>query len=131
FTVQGWNGTSWITLATVSGNTLVKRSVSFPATSTDRIRINITAARSAGSYLTEVEAWTAGAAAPLATAWSGFGRDAQHTALSTTASQPLNQILWQMPVDLQPQYSGNGSLLIHYGSPVITSANTVIVPVKT
>ena len=53
FTVQGWNGTSWITLATVSGNNLVKRSVSFPATTTDRIRINITAARSAGSYLTE------------------------------------------------------------------------------
>ena len=25
FTVQGWNGTSWITLATVSGNNLVKR----------------------------------------------------------------------------------------------------------
>ena len=61
FTVQGWNGTSWITLATVTGNNLVKRSVSFPATSTDRIRINITAARSAGSYLTEVEVFTAAA----------------------------------------------------------------------
>ena len=58
-------------------------------------------------------------------------RDAQHSALSTTAAQPLNQIHWQTPVDLQPQYSGNGSLLIHYGSPLITSANTVIIPVKT
>ena len=63
-------------------------------------------------------------------AWNNFARDAQHTALSPTASQALNQIHWQTPVDLQPQYSGN-DLLIHYGSPLITAANTVIVPVKT
>src|SRR6185436_16232130 len=60
FTVQGWDGVNWITLASVSGNTLVKRTVTFPAYSTDRIRINITAARSAGSYVTEIEAWTSG-----------------------------------------------------------------------
>jgi hypothetical protein len=35
-----------------------------------------------------------------------------------------------MPVDLNPDYSGN-DLLIHYGSPVITANNTVIVPQKT
>jgi hypothetical protein len=64
-------------------------------------------------------------------AWSTFGRDAQHTAQSTTASQPLNRVVWQTPVDLQPQYSGNGSLLAHYGSPLMTAANTIIVPVKT
>ena len=50
FTVQGWNGTSWITLATVSGNTLVKRTVSFAPTTTDRIRVNVTAARGAVLY---------------------------------------------------------------------------------
>ena len=38
---------------------------------------------------------------------------------------------WQTRVDLNPVYSANGSLLIHYGSPVITSRNTVLVPVKT
>jgi len=61
--------------------------------------------------------------------WVGYGHDSQHSALSPTPSQPLNQILWQTPVDLDPQYSGD-ELLIHYGSPLITRSNTVIVPVK-
>ncbi|HSY74832.1 MAG TPA: hypothetical protein VK810_05125, partial [Dongiaceae bacterium] len=61
--------------------------------------------------------------------WSGYGHDAQHGTVSAVASQPLNRILWQTPVDLNPQYSG-GELLIHYGSPSITRSNTVIVPVK-
>lgn len=63
-------------------------------------------------------------------AWWGFGRDAQHSALGAIATQPLTRVTWTTPVDLAPQYSGT-SLLIHYGSPVISSANTVIVPVKT
>jgi hypothetical protein len=62
--------------------------------------------------------------------WSGYGHDAQHDAIASVASQPLNRILWQTPVDLNPQYSGS-ELLIHYGSPSITRSNTVIVPVKT
>jgi hypothetical protein len=63
-------------------------------------------------------------------AWSGYAGDAQHTALSSIPSQPLSTIHWQTPVDLNPQFSGN-DLLIHYGSPLITQSNTVIVPVKT
>jgi hypothetical protein len=62
--------------------------------------------------------------------WNGYAHDAQHDAISAVASQPLNRILWQTPVDLNPQYSG-GELFIHYGSPSITRSNTVIVPVKT
>jgi Bacterial Ig-like domain (group 3)/RTX calcium-binding nonapeptide repeat (4 copies)/Putative Ig domain len=67
---------------------------------------------------------------PTAAMWEGYAMNPQHTALSTVASQPLNAIRWQTPVDLQPQYSGN-DLFIHYGSPAITAADTVIVPVKT
>ena len=64
-------------------------------------------------------------------AWWGFGRDAQHAALGSVATQALNRISWSTPVDLAPQYGAGGVLLIHYGSPVVTSHNTVIVPVKT
>jgi len=62
--------------------------------------------------------------------WTGFARDAQHAAQSAVASQSLDAVHWSMLVDTNRQYSGN-DLLIHYGSPMVTAANTVIVPVKT
>ena len=66
----------------------------------------------------------------LTAAWAGYAGNAQHTADTSAPAQPLETIRWQTPVDTDPQYSGD-DLLIHYGSPVITAANTVIVPVKT
>jgi len=63
--------------------------------------------------------------------WSNFAGDAQHTADSSVASDNLGAIRWQTPVDLDPQYSTSGELLIHYGSPLVTATNNVIVPVKT
>ena len=64
-------------------------------------------------------------------AWFGYGRNAQHTAASTIASQNLGRIAWTTPVDLAPQYTQSGALLTHYGSPVVTTNNTVVIPVKT
>jgi hypothetical protein len=64
-------------------------------------------------------------------AWSGYGHDSQHDAIASVASQPLNRILWQTPVDLSVAATNTGELFIHYGSPLITRSNTVIVPVKT
>src|SRR5262249_35594806 len=58
--------------------------------------------------------------------WLEHAHDVQHTAVSSVRSQPLRQIEWQTPVDLQPQLSF-GELLIHYGSPLVTPKNTVIV----
>jgi hypothetical protein len=63
-------------------------------------------------------------------AWFGYGRDAQHTAASAIASQDLVRIAWTTPVDLAPQYTQSGALLTHYGSPVVTTRNTVVIPVK-
>jgi hypothetical protein len=64
-------------------------------------------------------------------AWSGYGRDAQHTAVSAIASQDLVRIAWTTPMDLAPQYTPGGALLTHYGSPVVTTNNVVAIPVKT
>jgi hypothetical protein len=57
FTVQGWDGTQWVTLGSVSGNNLVKRTVTFPAFTTSRIRVNVTSALYYVSRITELEAW--------------------------------------------------------------------------
>jgi hypothetical protein len=57
FLVQGFNGVSWLTLATVSGNNLVKRTVTFAPFATDRIRIYVSRGGSGYSRATEVEAW--------------------------------------------------------------------------
>jgi hypothetical protein len=59
--------------------------------------------------------------------WSGYARDPQHSALSSVAGQSFDAIRWSTPVDTQPP----GSLSIHYGSPMVTAANTILVPVKT
>ncbi|UZK65102.1 hypothetical protein [Sphingomonas sp. M1-B02] len=64
-------------------------------------------------------------------AWFGYGRDAQHTGVSAIASQDLGRISWTAAVDLAPQYTPAGALLTHYGSPVVTRSNLVVIPVKT
>ena len=67
FQVQGWNGASWVTLGSVSGNDLVKRTVSFTPFTTDRVRIVTTGvADNAWSRIAEIEAWTATSATTTA-----------------------------------------------------------------
>jgi hypothetical protein len=63
--------------------------------------------------------------------WRTYGRNPQHSARASRAAQPLEEIHWHTPVDLDPQYSGGGALFIHYGTPLVTSRNTVVLPVKT
>jgi len=62
--------------------------------------------------------------------WAQYGRNAQHTGIVTTGIQTMNSVLWQTPVDLEPPYSGT-DLLIHYGSPLIASGGTLVLPVRT
>ena len=60
FDVQGWNGATWVTLASVTGNELVKRVVPFAPFRTDRVRVVVkSVADKTYSRITEIEAWTA------------------------------------------------------------------------
>ena len=54
-----------------------------------------------------------------------FGGDAQHTAIFEPAAQDLNAIHWSASIDQNP------GAFAHYGAPLVTSANTVLAPVKT
>jgi hypothetical protein len=63
-------------------------------------------------------------------AWRGYGANAQHTAQAPAKGQKLGHLHWKTAIDLKPQFSGD-ELLIHYGSPMITASNTVLLPVKT
>ena len=60
--------------------------------------------------------------------WPSQSHDPQHTGISSVPAQALDKIHWRAPVDLAPS---TGEILVHYGSPLITPAGTVIVPVKT
>ena len=61
--------------------------------------------------------------------WAGFAGNAQHTAAARKRPQPFRRIRWRAKVDLAPDLQF-GELLIHYGSPMITAANTVLVPTR-
>ena len=63
-------------------------------------------------------------------AWTGFAADAQHTGVAAASPQPLVGIHWQARVDHHPQYAGGEGPFAHYGSPMITSTNTVVVPTR-
>lgn len=55
-----------------------------------------------------------------------FAGNAQHTAIYEPAAADLNTILWSATIDFN-QATG----LAHYGSPLVTAANTVLISVKT
>ena len=60
-----------------------------------------------------------------------FAGNSQHTGLAdpeSEAAQPIQVIHWSTPIDLAPP---SGTIFIHYGSPLVTPANTVVIPIKT
>jgi len=56
--------------------------------------------------------------------WNNFGGNAQHTDVAQVAAQPIDHLLWEVPLDLAPWGA------IHYGDPIFTANNVVVVPIK-
>ena len=67
---------------------------------------------------------------PLAQSPAGdvttFAANAQHTSIYEPAAAVLNTVLWSTSVDLNPSFRN-----AHYGAPVVTASNAILVPVKT
>ena len=64
-------------------------------------------------------------------AWTGFANNAQHTAIAPVTPQPLDRVHWHVKVDHHPgTLTPHDGPVSHYSSPMITSANTVIVPTR-
>ena len=61
FDVQQWNGAEWVTVpnGAITGNRLVWRKITFPAITTDRIRVVVKGALEGYSRITEIEAYEA------------------------------------------------------------------------
>jgi len=90
FEVQYWDGSAWVTVpgGSVTGNNLVWRKFSFPAVSTDRIRVQITAALASFSRVVELEAYGSSGGAPA------------NQPPSVSISQPVEGATFERPVDI-------------------------------
>ncbi|MBV9448909.1 MAG: hypothetical protein JO345_23725 [Streptosporangiaceae bacterium] len=115
--MPGWLARAWIARAGTGAVVAVGVVLSsWPAAAASSAQIAV-----AGNPL------AGGSRAPAA--WAGFGGNARHTADVSVPLQPFNRIRWRVKVDLDPVLI-DGALPIHYGSPMITSANTVLVPTR-
>ena len=66
FEVQYWNGSAWLTVpgGNITGNNKVWRKLTFPAISTNKVRVQILNSLGTWSRLTEIEVYTPAAGAP-------------------------------------------------------------------
>jgi hypothetical protein len=60
--------------------------------------------------------------------WTGYGGNAQHTAISNYSPLGYGTVVWSAPLDSDPPYT-SGELFIHYGSVSLT-AETLVMPFR-
>jgi hypothetical protein len=74
--------------------------------------------------------WFAVGSSAIAGQWQGHAGNPQHTAQAPATAQKVAHVHWSTPIDTTAQII-NGDIYIHYGSAMITAANTALLPVKT
>lgn len=86
FEVLYWDGSQWLTVpgGSVTGNDRVWRKLTFPAVTTDRVRVFVTGALAGRSRLVEVEAWGPAPSAPARVNVAAAASGATATASTTT-----------------------------------------------
>ena len=119
FDVQYWDGTTWVTLQSVANN-LVWRAITFPAVTTDRIRIQVNASLGGYSRIVEIEAY--GTAAMVVTP--------QPTVTSISPTSAVQGVATSVTITgtnltgATVTY-GNGTV----GSATIATATSMIIPI--
>lgn len=58
-------------------------------------------------------------------AWLGYGGNAQHDAVSPSASSKLTEVVWSTSLDDDRSYYGD-VVFIHYASPCVSATNTLV-----
>jgi hypothetical protein len=66
------------------------------------------------------------AAQPAVGEVTTFGGNAQHTSIYEPAAADLNAIRWSTSIDFNQSFRN-----AHYGAPIVTASNVILVPVKT
>lgn len=84
FDVLAWDGSAWVTLATVRGNDLIKRTVTFDAFVAKIVRIVVLATGDGASRMVELEVYTPASS-------SGTEYLATHPFVSRPTDTPANQ----------------------------------------
>ena len=119
-----------ITGSNFTGATTVKFGNGNATSFTVNSNTQITAVDPAGTGVVDVTVTTPGGTSTTSSAdqfsyviWNQFNGNPQHTGISSVAADPTDQILWST-ADEQV-----GSYFEHFGEPIFTLADTVIVPV--
>ncbi len=81
FEVQYWNGSSWSTVpgGSVTGNNQVWRKFNFAPVTTSKVRVLVSATADPHTRITELEAWSGGAASPNSATFVQIDSDTQGT----------------------------------------------------
>lgn len=124
FTVEYWNGSSWINIATVTGNNKVWRQFTFAPLTTTKIRVRITGAVNA-ARIAELEAWGSvplafTSTSPLPSATVGVA----YTPYQLTASGGTTPYSWS---DTDGDFAAHGLSLSSSGLITFTPATVGLI----